>query len=336
MKMAALRAALALLLVEPVLSLKANFIPEGAAEILTNSITQGFGIDVNHIPKPVQDWTDLPPRARTTIRTPKLALNFLIKDTIHNSHVWEAWLAQAKKDGIPVKVLIHPQEAASAKAKLPTNFQQFLVNKTVASDWQHVFRAQFHLLKEALKDPDVTHMATLSESTIPVKSLSWMMAELKQDNATRMCGSSDGKIAESWWVMNRPDAELFKDHESLVKKMLMLSTRQQWQNDAEVGWYEPLTMRRDRWGQEVPLTVQCTTLALFNCDGPDGGEPWCAELPDCNCPNLQRLLPEQLPKEHAAEFNLLTSAAYGELLASPFWFARKFAEGAVPPEALIQ
>jgi hypothetical protein len=334
MKMAALRAALALLLVGPVLSLKAKFVPEGAEDALAESLGKEFGIVV---PKPIQDFVDLPPRARTTIRTPKLALNFLIKDTIHNSHVWEAWLDQGKKDGIPVKVLIHPQEAASAKAKLPTNFQQFLVNKTVASDWQHVFRAQFHLLKEALKDPDVTHVATLSDSTIPVKSLSWMMAELTQDNTTRMCGDYGGHIAETWWVMNRPDAELFKDHETLVKKMLMLTTRKQWGNDAEVGWYEPLSMRSDKWGQEAPLTLQCTTLALFNCkDGIDGEEPWCAELPDCNCPNLEKLLPEKLALEHAAEFNLLTSAAYGELLASPFWFARKFAEGAVPPEALIQ
>jgi hypothetical protein len=331
--MTVLRAIFALILVEAVLSLKAR-LPDGWGDAI-NAMEESLGAmsAPQKQDKSVVAWLDLPPRPNT-IRTPKLALNFMIKDSIHNSHVWEAWLDQAKKDGLEVKVLIHAYANETVKAKLSTRFQQFLMNKTVESAWQQLFNTQFTLLSEALKDPDVTHIATVSESTIPVKPLSWMIDELKINEETRMCGDVDGEIAEAWWVMSRQDAELFNDHKGMVTKILSVHKHQGWYGDEEVAWYRPLRLRQDDWGEEAPLTIECTTLAVFNCFG--NPNSWCDNLENCKCPKLEKLLPEQLTNEHPAAFSNLTSDAYGELLASPFWFARKFPDGAVSPQALIQ
>jgi hypothetical protein len=322
--MTALRITFALLLVQhvvqPAISLKAMVVSESGPP--TNAL-QSF-------------LEARPPPAPYTTRAPVLALLFMVKDSIHNSHVWEAWLDQAKRDGLEAKIWIHAYAGETAKFR-PLSFQHLVVNKTVPSEWCSIWDVQYLLLRQALADPHVTHIAYISESTIPVKPLSWMTSELRDVPDTRMCGCKDTEVAETWFVMSREDAEVFDAHEGAARE-LTGDVLSRWDCQEEVSWFTPLQLRHKKWPHLTHLSLQCTTFSLFSCNDVTG--PWCENMekfkPDAK---VRDCLPKyegwtNIGTDHPAEFGNLTSEAYAELLESPFWFARKFPEGTISPRVL--
>jgi hypothetical protein len=277
-------------------------------------------------------------------RKPKLALLFLTKDRIYNEAAWLTWLARADRDGQQLRLLIHayglPQENRSSFFE-PAQLRPFLVNETAPSAWCDLLPPMDMLITIALQDPEVTHLAFAGETTLPLKPLSWMHAQLQAEDSTRMCSDSEFNIAELWWVMKRDDAEAVDG---------------QWGNHlGEVGCSEESSFYNGLKHHGRPMLSNCTTFAWFEymplvgCNaiagtpgytGPTAA--WCSTTEKCDCPKLVppngesetefvKLNREKFPKKgaHPVTFLSVSVDAFSELLRSPFWFARKFEDGAL-------
>lgn len=183
------------------------------------------------------------------------------------------------------------------------------------------------MIRRALKDPTVTHLATISADSIPVKPLRYIYQQLAKDPTTRMC-ADDSWVrpwprAESWWLMRREDAELFRDNDDLARLRFRSGCTE------EQAWYYPLRLRMERWGEKALVRNECPMFSNW-ADGHKACKVWKSLVDDCKCPTLRNQAHVASGYMHPAEFLTIEEASYSELVRSPFWFARKFSHGAVP------
>merc|ERR1711937_461261 len=125
-------------------------------------------------------------------------------------------MQDAKTRGLDFRLLIHAHGITNHSHFVPEDFRQFLSPQQAHTKWDDIVPAELLLMRYALRDPRVTHLATVSDDTVPVKPLSYIYTELVREPATRMCiDLSSGEVggqethAETWWLMTRSDAQLF-------------------------------------------------------------------------------------------------------------------------------
>lgn len=307
----------------------------------------------NHLnqyePKTDQEkfWTELKPTPEQ-VRPTKIALLMFVKDRVNNAAVWSSWMEDATSHGLDFKLLIHAWKNHTHKDKKhhkhndrknktrggfePATFRKYLVPEQARTTWNDIVEAEIMLLRYALRDLDVTHVATISDDTVPVKPLSYIYQELLREPATRMCvdlksgESGDQKThAETWWLMKRSDAQRFSDHWKLVQQSFVERSTE------EKTWLLPLILRYKRWRDESRLLDEC----VMYTDWADDCNHWRDHEALCDCPHL-RQEPHQpgllsSPRLHYQ----LGSQAWSELRASPFWWARKFSDMPVEKQLVL-
>merc|ERR1712083_299058 len=102
-------------------------------------------------------------------------------------------------------------------------------------------------------------------------------------------------------------------------------------------WWNPLRWRRDRWG--TVLLDSCTTYVnwetnnSFECTARPNASR-CHMDHACNCSAVLASVDDPLKVDkfnrcHPSQFLQTSDQMLTQLLASPFWFARKFADGSI-------
>jgi len=177
-----------------------------------------------------------------------------------------------------------------------------------------------------MQDKNVTHIMILSQDSIPLKPMRYMYKALEDDPVTRMCADDfvykPWPRAETWWVMRRGDAELFKEHESQAREKFRAECSE------EEAWYYPLRARMERWGYEAaPVKNECVMLTDW-MDGPEHCKLWADMVKLCpnDCRVTRSMSHTESATKHPVIFNTITVPAFMELMASPFWFVRKIEE----------
>jgi GR25 family glycosyltransferase involved in LPS biosynthesis len=153
-------------------------------------------------------------------RPPKLGLLFLTRGDVRNPEIWREWIAQSAED---VAIYCHPK----TPDELTGGFLQgSAISESHDTAWGKVslVRATLALMKEALKDPSLTHFALLSESCVPIQPLKRILLRLQHDGRPRF-NSKDQKRAsvnfrsrmrqapevpadcwrfhQQWWLLDR-------------------------------------------------------------------------------------------------------------------------------------
>jgi len=267
---------------------------------------------------------------------PKLALMMFTSTRVNNEQVWLNWLRRAQDDGLEVKMMIHSKDLGNIQDFQSKGLIQYVQRSSVSLEWCNMWGAQMMLMRRALEDPHVSHVMVLSRDSIPVKPLSYIYRELAQDPATRMCADNNwrGKggtpRAESWWMMRREDAELFTDN-SLFARRNFLSHAEGCAD--EQAWYYPLKMREETDGRTV-VRDECVMFADW-ADGTKACKDWGAAVDSCRtCRELRGGTNRtEANNAHPVSFRDVNRSALQGLIASPFWFARKFNDGAIRPDA---
>jgi len=273
-------------------------------------------------------WAELPPRSEEHAHRsqfPKLAILFFTHHRIDNPMIWSAWMEQARHDGLNVSFHVYASVRERGGEFKQELFLPFLVNETASTSWGNIAEAEMLLMRRALMDAEVTHLATVSYDTVPLKPLSFIYSELKREPSTRMCvdlkswEEPRGAHAETWWLMNRGDAQLFRDNWELVQANFEQTFTE------EKTWLFPLLLRKTRWRNRQPLLDECVMFT----DWADSCNSWADHSQLCNCPSL---LAEPHQLATGAEPRIFKHAgpeAWKELLRSPFWWGRKFADNAL-------
>lgn len=273
-------------------------------------------------PRPYQEWT---------ARDPKLAILMMAGKQVHNEDIWVKFLHRAKHDNLSVKMMIHAYgiDAGNRSQFLSTKLARYVVKDKEWSNWCNMWRPQMLLLKLALMDENVTHMMMVSEDSIPVKPLRLIYDALLVDPTTRMCADDrwrrDWPRAESWWLMRREDAELFAINEDFAQKNFLAHCTE------EQAWYWPLRMRVEKWGNK--LHNECPMFTNW-MDGKTPCKIWKWNIQLCtDCQALRASPHHDAGFMHPVTYKSVNFTALKGLILSPFWFARKFEDGAVTPEA---
>jgi len=281
---------------------------------------------------------------------PKVAFLMFVKDKVLNPKIWLQWMRDARRSGLDFSLIIHaawihrpggqydPNEFGSyytsdevpiVNDSLQKEFHEYISPQWANTHWCNMWDAEWLLIQQALKDPDVTHIQILSQDAIPLKPMRYIYQALEDDPVTRMCADDyvyrPWPRAESWWIMRRGDAVLFKQHEAQARTFFRT------QCSEENAWYYPLRARMERWGREAaPVKDECVMFTDW-ADGNQSCKYWANLVKKCpnNC-RLTRATPHtESATKHPAVFQNLSLAAFRELVASPFWFSRKFANGAI-------
>jgi hypothetical protein len=292
-----------------------------------------------------RNWTDLPPIVDDARLKPKLALLMFLKDgvSISNAQMWESWMNHAKAEGLSFSMLIHGRKFVNGHAyphwfsfkhgesndKLSMKWlEKHYVNETVPTRWCDTFDAQMLLLRQALRDPDITHLTTVSANSVPLKPLSFMYKEIEQEPATRMCMDYDWKAfghrknfprAETWWLMSRSDASLFVGHEKLVRGTFKLPLSKAARCPDEESWALPLLLRKGKWKNEVGLVNECVMFT----DWIDSCKAWANHAGE-PCENLRGEPHTNATWQRPRQYEHVGVEAWHELTRSRFWFGRKF------------
>jgi hypothetical protein len=272
-------------------------------------------------------WSEIPPREpqRRSSQSLKLAILFFVKDAVFNAGVWLAWMKQALTQRLPFKVLVHASGMEHGYRFHTESFRRFLVNTTAHTSWGDIAEAEMLLIRMALEDAEVTHLATVSADTLPFKPLQYIYAQLLRDPATRMCVDLQswenlrGTHAETWWLMRRADAELFRDNWDMVRYNFKRRSTE------EKTWLYPLLLRKYRWGDQQPLTDEC----VMYTDWTESCNHWADHGHLCNCPELLAEPHEPSSEADPAVFHRVQQRSWQELLKSPFWWGRKFEDRAL-------
>lgn len=165
--------------------------------------------------------------ANRTNRT-VLALMGLANNSLLNGAAWAVWLREARESGHEPRIFIHASDDTPFE---PPEFRDFVIPARVNTTWCRwsLVRAELKLAKAVLKDPEVTHVATISESHFPVKPYSQMLADLERDPLGRFCGESTAlgwdrvnrsNYAEMWWVQERASVEWAVHHQHDAVKLV--------------------------------------------------------------------------------------------------------------------
>eukprot|EP00927_Polykrikos_kofoidii_P044882 TRINITY_DN3874_c0_g1_i9.p1 TRINITY_DN3874_c0_g1~~TRINITY_DN3874_c0_g1_i9.p1 ORF type:complete len:345 (+),score=27.93 TRINITY_DN3874_c0_g1_i9:40-1035(+) len=271
-------------------------------------------------------WTALPPPARNVGRDPKLAVLMMVQDSVPLEHVWRSWFDTAG-NALKPTVFVHAHGISKKNDFGTPSFAPYLVWPPVPSTWKSTFDVEIELMRLALADPDVTHVATVCEKSVPLKPVSFIYSALFREPATRMCPSSVTiERAETWWLMSREDAQLFVTQKNLVNA----SFRPIEKATNELSFLYPLLLRSTRWGEMSPLKMHCVMFAdwsdKFSQGFGDGRSV-------CDCPSLQKAIKTRSTYLHPRSFSI-GSKLWSELRLSPFWFGRKVVKFDVPADTL--
>jgi len=252
-----------------------------------------------------------------------------VKDRIGNANMWLSWMRDANASGSEFSLHIHAY--GSHDDFSPSEFRPFLVQEVVPTKWCDIWDAQLLLIRRALADGGVTHLAVVSADSVPLKRLSTVLEDLRRRPATRLCADFFFPLtatldtwwlmrprAETWWLMRREDAELFAEERELVNSTFKAGCTE------ENSWLYPLLLRHARWGDQAPLLNECAMLTdwLGTCKG------WADHMDDCRCARLRALPHRPGSAAHPRTYERVDAAAWRELRRSPFWWGRKFADGA--------
>mmetsp|Transcript_80684 Transcript_80684/g.218511 ORF Transcript_80684/g.218511 Transcript_80684/m.218511 type:complete len:431 (-) Transcript_80684:57-1349(-) len=260
---------------------------------------------------------------------PKVAYLMFVKDRVENPKLWLRWMRDARQSGLDFSLIIHAYGINRPYGRyVPSEFPQKEFLQYVSphwrpSNWCMMWDAEFLVFKEAFQDPNVTHFITLSADTIPVKPMRYIYQALEDDPVTRMCADDyvykPWPRAETWWAMRRGDAELFIQHEDQAREKFRCECSE------EEAWYYPLRARMERWGREAaPVKNECITLTDW-ADGNQSCKQWADMVKLCpnNCRVTRSMNKTESATKHPVIFHQLTTPAFKELMASPFWFMRK-------------
>ena len=155
---------------------------------------------------------------------PKIAFLFL---TIGNIYHETPWVNYFKGHEHQYALYVHPKESISPESF----FHDAVIPKKERTTWANTMKAQVALLKEALKDPEVTKFVFASESTIPLAEFDEMYSRLTADEASQFYyeknphgGRTFGGTKRlyknpQWVVLNRKHAQFMVDDTILLKKM---------------------------------------------------------------------------------------------------------------------
>ncbi|CAE8624110.1 unnamed protein product [Polarella glacialis] len=293
-----------------------------------------------------QWWLDLP-EVDDQPASVKLAILLLIKDEVGNSKAWLDWIRSARRHGLHLEFLIHaygigPKEQENATATWPAEFRQSLLPQRAHTAWCDLVDAQVLLMRSAMADPAISHMVFVDTASIPVE-LPWVIYEqLALASESRFCNSIHRKRAETWSLIRRSHARLLvNNHDGLRNQVLdkfHLASEDLKPKKVcleEMMWRWPLVLR-DRRRQDMGNRSQLMDACVMFADWQTPGNPtkrrrnWEGGFNLCeDCDALRAC--NRIGK---ATFGALTQPAFEELLRSPFWFARKFEEGALSEEVL--
>jgi len=262
---------------------------------------------------------------------PKVAFLMFVKDKVLNPKLWLQWMRDARGSGLDFSLIIHAAWIHRPDGEYDPNefsqkeFLKYISPEFAASTWCNMWGAEWLLIQQALKDPDVTHIQILSQDSIPLKPMRYIYQALEDDPVTRMCADDyvykPWPRAETWWLMRRGDVELFKQHEAQAKTHFRVECSE------ENAWYYPLRARMERWGREAaPVKDECVMFTDW-AEGNHSCKFWAGMVKQCmnNCRVTRSMPHTDSATKHPAVFENLTLAAFRELVASPFWFSRKFA-----------
>lgn len=285
-------------------------------------------------------WTNL--AEASTPGATKLALLFMIKDRIHNVHIWRAWLQRATSDGVTLGAHVHAYDLNKSDPEVQKNmeawphlFQQGLLKRSSKSTWGNIWKVQLELLRNALKDKQVSHVAWMDQTSIPVAPARLIYRELQLDPNSRFCADMNLEAevprAETWSMMQRGDVEVIVQNQARYRKMI-----RDWRLYDEQYFFWPLhirNMKRKQSGRKSTLHYDMERGCYHFTDwlrgtSCDTHTAWANKTILCNCPHLKRSLLSHYPdKKHPATFMQIDRKSFEELWNSPFWFARKFDDG---------
>jgi len=274
----------------------------------------------------MQAWINLPPKQLSNMH-PKLAVLMFAKDSVGNEFVWKKWIKDAERDGLKFQFLIHAYGIEHPAGFKTRDLEKFVVPEKVETKWCDMWEAQMLLIRRALDDPEVSHVMVVSDDSIPVKSLSSIHGELSHDPRTQMCADDnwDKRRAETWFLMRREDAELFRDNKDMVKAEFVGGGLKPCTE--ENSWYNPLRLRMQHWGARASIRNACPMFTEWKLGW--GCKQWSDHSGLCECPSLRAGNITPADDAHPATFHRINSSAFQELVRSPFWFARKFSPGSV-------
>ncbi|CAK0887731.1 unnamed protein product, partial [Prorocentrum cordatum] len=256
-------------------------------------------------------------------RPPKLALLMVVRHAILNARLWSSWLHDAGEQGLRVRILIHT--TLGSAEDFPSELRASLVPERVAVERCNALNATMLLIGRALEDPEVTHMMTVSDDSIPVKPLHYIYWRLDRSPQSRLCTDDSWLIprAETWWLLRRGDAELF--HASRNGEFLQtFRDAKVLDCDDENFFYLPLKMRMEQWGNapEASLLNKCPMYTDWRT-GERACKAWADHASLCDCESLGQHVVAAADAGHPASFGDVGGEAFVALLRSPFWFARK-------------
>lgn len=277
-------------------------------------------------------WRELRPIPYVKV-PPKLALLMFASTVIHNEEAWVQWIRQAEHDRLALTFLIHSTDLRHEFQS--KRLSRYLVKGSLGAEWCNMWAAEMMMMRMALRDDAVSHVITLSRDSIPVKPLWFIYQALEADPATRMCaddgwrGRGGTPRAESWFLMRSEDAQLFLENSLLARRHFTSEGCVD-----EQAWYYPLKVREEIWGKKYAVRNECPMFADW-ADGNHACKDWRTNVELCTgCGALRRGAFVPADAMHPASFKNVSAEALQGLLDSPFWFARKFEDGAIGRDAL--
>merc|ERR1719221_1463686 len=101
----------------------------------------------------------------------------------------------------------------------------------------------------------------------------------------------------------------------------------------ENAWYPPLKRRKEFWGAEKSdFKKECWMFANWKLTK-NPCKDWAKAADLCDCPNMDVQPHKNATGEHPVTWHNVSAIAFGDLVKSPFWFARKFSNKAIPLES---
>jgi hypothetical protein len=281
------------------------------------------------------------PPKKANFKRPHLALMLFVRDYVPEAHakLWTAWMDAAKSQGLPVGMYIHT--GLTDLSNFSTDLKPYVIKQRVKTDWCQAYGAIMAMYKHVRRHKHVTHVATISDDSIPVQPLSQIYADILAKPQSRFCQDNNWWIprAETWWVMSRQDMELFHNN----KYDLFLTLQRNWEKfhindcDDENFWYLPLRMRGVQWGDDAKVLNKCSMYTNWAyTDFSAGSFPckeWANHAGGCECDNLDKDVFAHADTSHPAKYANISASGFLDLLVSSnFWFARKVVDG-LQPEA---
>ena len=114
---------------------------------------------------------------------PKIAFLFLTRKEVNHPEIWREYFQSNEGESRIFAHVAHPE-------KLENNsfLKEHVIDEYLQTEWGDIslVRATLALLRAALTDSDCTHMVLVSESCVPVRSLSDLTRSLQLDPRSRM------------------------------------------------------------------------------------------------------------------------------------------------------